>query len=175
MTYLDRTDKHINGYLPTYFELAAKIGSSGIVCEIGVERGGSLEMWQTLFPWGRVIGVDINKDAVWPVGTHKYVWDAANPDLAQTLKRFHVGFDLIIDDASHEGIRTAMTFQNLWPLVKSGRWYVIEDWGVGYPGAPMYDPAMRDFARDLVDELHSRDDIKQLVYRGGLIIIEKTI
>lgn len=178
MTYLDRTDKHINGYVPTYLELASKIGISGIVCEIGVQRGGSLEFWQSLFPWGCVVGVDVDENAVWPEGTHKVVMDQSDDRLFNELIKFsHRGklFDLIVDDASHDGVKTTLTFQNLWGLVRPGRWYVIEDWGVGYPGAPMFDPAMRNFARDLVDIAHTRNDVEQVTYRGGLIIIEKTI
>ncbi len=175
MTYFDRTDKHINGYLPTYFDLAAKIGASGVVCELGVERGGSLELWQTLFPFGSVVGVDINETAVWPDGTHRVVMDQASADLPSALRRLHESYDLIVDDASHDGDATHTSYMRLWPLVTPGHWYVIEDWGVGYPGAPMYDPVMRTFARELVDDAHFIRDVASITYRRGLIVIQKTL
>ena len=36
--------------------------------------------------------------------------------------------DLVIDDASHELHATKASFETLFPLLRSGGWYIIEDW-----------------------------------------------
>ena len=36
--------------------------------------------------------------------------------------------DLVIDDASHELHATKASFETLFPLPRSGGWYIIEDW-----------------------------------------------
>lgn len=177
------TDKFLSdGYMDTYFRLAEIIGPSGNVCEIGVDRGGSLAIWDDMFPDGKIIGVDIRPDAIWPVGIPRMVMSQDDPNLSNHLLDFlrHDGsfdfFDLIIDDASHVGTATETTFLNLWPLVKPGRWYVIEDWGVGYPGAPMYDYSMSVFVSKLPEYMGKKlMDIHTIEYRHGMIVIAKKI
>jgi hypothetical protein len=84
--------------------------------------------------------------------------------------------DLVIDDGSHELDRTRVTFETLWPRVRSGGIYVIEDWNwaerdiVGVPGPPL---------SALVHELVSAraegsHDIEQLSIDGASVYITKT-
>jgi cephalosporin hydroxylase len=179
------TDKYDNDYVPTYLELAARIGIAGRVCEIGVERGGSLELWRTLFPYGIVVGVDKDPNAVWPEGTHRVIADQTSTVLPHNLRQILYDearwdeplYDLIIDDASHIGTRTMATFLNLFPLVAPGRWYVIEDWGVGYVGqAPMYEPGMVDAAQSFVNMCAEGTwDVGEVRYRSGMIIIQRKL
>ena len=43
------------------------------------------------------------------------------------------GYDVIVDDASHLGYETKVSFWHLFDHhLKSGRLYFIEDWGTGY-------------------------------------------
>ena len=123
------TDKHAMGYYPAYRELAAQIGTAGRVLEIGVAYGGSLMMWQELFPEGLIAGADWDPGATWPEGTAQIRCaqdDPLLPELAAGISPG--GWDLIVDDASHDGALTEAAFRLLWPLVKPGGWYVIEDW-----------------------------------------------
>lgn len=179
MSWADRTDKLINGYVPTYIDLLNEIGTAGRILELGVAGGGSLAMWQAFCPEGRVVGVDVDKGATWPSGTDRLIAEQDDVNLLMMLRAAgYEWFDLIVDDASHQGVATAVSLRNLWPLVRPGRWYVIEDWGVGFRGrAPMYDPEMLFFARHL-PELFAPDqtelkDVEELRFRDGLIIIKK--
>lgn len=170
MTY--KTDKLTNGYGPTYRRLADEIGISGEVLEIGVQRGGGLEMFQDFFPMGRVVGVDIDPDAVWPEGAVCIVADQTDerlPDL--------VGgpFDLIVDDASHDGEKTSITLNALFPLVKPGGYYVIEDWGVGFPSWEGFDDSMLRLAVRLLDHFTPglRSNVESIEFSTGLIVMRK--
>jgi len=178
VNWSDRTDKMTNGYVPTYLRLSGKIGVRGRICEVGVAGGGSLEFWQSLFPLGVVVGVDQDPNAVWPEGTFRVVAEQTDPTLPKLLetKSRDGCYDLIVDDASHDGTKTAETFRLLWPLVAPGRWYVIEDWGVAFPGrAPSYDAKMRYTAMNLIETLDPAQGwgVQEIRYRDGLIIIER--
>jgi hypothetical protein len=183
-----RTDKvHTHGYLPDYLRLAAEIGttcpSGAVVCEVGVEHGASLEMWQHLFPSSTVIGVDRAPEAPHIDGTIKVTAQQDDPGLADTI-RGHApgGCDLIVDDASHIGHLSAATFGLLWPLVKPGRYYVLEDWAdpwvfPSWARWPDVDPSLAgdelvDYAPQLITALQK--DAQTVTYtREGLVIIQK--
>lgn len=162
-------DKIGHGYLPTYLLMAGHIGPSGWVCEIGVANGESLDMWQALFPHGRVVGVDINQHARWPEGTTRIVAEQDDPILRHIL-RPSGPFDLIVDDASHNNDRTAATLANLWPLVAPGGYYVIEDWnhaGMICGELAKQLPAMLD------ERTLGANEIESITYRHGMIILQK--
>jgi len=127
------TDKFTNGYIPAYLELAARYGPKARVLEVGVLDGGSLRLWQDLFPDGLIAGADINGEATWPDGTVRIVANQAGDNLArQAAAVSPSGWDMIVDDASHDGGLSAATFRLLWPQVAPGGVYVLEDWEVGY-------------------------------------------
>lgn len=165
ITGVFQTDKVTHGYLPTYLRIAAEIGVRGRVCEVGVHAGASLRMWQALFPYGLIVGVDnqsapipdsatlesgaemarymdiVRSDqsgSFWPDGTESVVAEQDDPALAEKIAAFSPAYDLIVDDASHVGCLTRATFGLLWPLVAPGRFYVIEDWSISVWHNPMF-------------------------------------
>ena len=173
-----RTDKiEPHGYLPAYQRLADQIGPAGTICEIGVKHGGSLELWQSLFPRGVITGVDHDPFSFWPGGTRQIVAAQDDPALPGRLTQISPeGFDLIVEDASHDGKLSQETFRLLWPLVKPGRWYVMEDWQIGLdvPEWDMYDSSMLEAAQSFLPLLRTRDaDCESVEYRYGLAIAAK--
>jgi predicted O-methyltransferase YrrM len=50
-----------------------------------------------------------------------------------------VPLDLIIDDASHQLVQTRASFDTLFPLLRSGGYYVIEDWAWAHAIPDLYD------------------------------------
>lgn len=127
------TDKYSLGYYPAYHDLALQIGKQGRVLEVGVAYGGSLMMWQELFPDGLIVGVDNDPTAIWPEGTVRIIADQDSSDMVDlACDASPDGYDLIIDDASHVGSLSEVTFELLWPLVKPGGWYILEDWPVAF-------------------------------------------
>lgn len=168
------TDKAVNGYLPTYLGMASQIGTRGSVLELGIDQGGSLELWLTLFPEGNVVGVDHNPLAHVPEGAIGLFTAQDNPGLPARLDHL-APFDLVVDDASHRPGPTTRSFDLLWPLVAPGRWYVIEDWGVAFEGlAPMYEPDMIEVAKGFIEAFaHQSRGVAAITYRPGMIILEK--
>lgn len=177
----DKVTPH--GYLQDYLRLAAELGPAATVTEVGVLNGESLVMWQHFFPHGRVIGIDRDPAAVWPEGTVRIIAEQNDPALTENV-RAHApdGCDLVVDDASHIGSLTAATFAALWPLVKPGGYYVVEDWADPwvFPDWPRWPDVRPDLAGDeLIDWVPHligalRDGAEQVTYtRMGLVIIRK--
>lgn len=166
------TDKVAHGYLPSYLRIAADLGPSARVLEVGVQHGHGLDMLQALFPSGLITGVDADGGCRWPEGTHRVICDQDSDTLPGKLFPFSAQWDLIIDDASHDGALTAATFGLLWPLVAPGGFYVIEDWQVAF-GWPGYDRSMLAAAAGLLPLLGPGGDAEEITYRHGLAIARR--
>jgi cephalosporin hydroxylase len=176
------SDKGPNGYIPTYQALTRTLPARAAICELGVYEGGSLKLWQQMFPqYAVIVGVDIDPNATWPPGTVKVVTDQQDPALPDTLARVlasealgHRGYDMIVDDASHNGHLTFKSFQHLWPLVVPGGYYVIEDWCVGFPMYENYDDSMLSLAMMLLSKFATPDtDTHFVTYSYGMIVLRK--
>jgi|AmaraimetP72IA01_FD_contig_81_1159930_length_670_multi_7_in_0_out_0_1 hypothetical protein len=155
-----------HNYYPHYLRIAADLGTHARVCELGVRRGDSLRLWQVLFPYGDVIGVDNNPAAVWPEGTTRIVTDQADPALPDLVGECH----LIVDDASHLGDLTMTAFSHLWPCVTPGGYYCIEDWYFHWGMAG----SMLAAAQNLLPLLGRKDHhVEQVTYTPGLIVLRK--
>jgi predicted O-methyltransferase YrrM len=168
------TDKWTHGYLPTYLRIAAELGPAARVCEVGVFGGESLAMWQALFPDGTVCGVDREAGCAWPPGTIAVIRSQDDPALPELLRQHADAWDLIVDDASHDGALTAATFRLLWPLVAPGGFYALEDWMVGLPHIwPEYGNSMLLTAQGLLTLLTRDGDAEDITYRYGLAVVRK--
>ncbi len=178
MTAWPDTDKiSPHGYLPDYQRIAEYLPVSGTVCELGVLYGESLKLWQVLFSKHAVIiGVDRDASATWPEGTVKIVAAQDDPDLAAKVSEHAPdGLDLVVDDASHRGRPTAAAFAQLWPLVRPGGFYVVEDCADErmFPHWPRPEgDHLKDFVPSLLDALDS--GARSVAYtREGLVILRR--
>jgi len=192
------TDKIEHGFLPFYLAECARISERAqhsqiqlrpVVLELGVRDGSSLQMWRALMPKAIVIGVDNSDQANTTVhGTDFIKCDQSDPGLFEKVRdvwRRHYDadvaddfgdpfVDLLVDDASHDGQLSSLSFAHLWPLVKPGGLYVIEDWYVGGPEWPSYDRSMLDLAEQLVSlALDDQGPALSIEYRYGLIAVRK--
>jgi len=103
------------------------------VLEIGIWKGGSLRMWKDFFPKATIYGIDTCEDYLFKEPRIKcFLCDAGNKE---ELKKLPLGkdFDLIVDDGSHKYNEQMAAFDVLYPLVKEGGIYVIEDVEKEYP------------------------------------------
>ena len=90
--------------------------------------GNSLRMWHDYFKYGKIIGVDIShKKGISNSRTKFYQLDQTNKEGLNVLVKKEGMPDVIIDDASHINELTIKTFGILFPLLKKGGLYIIED------------------------------------------------
>jgi hypothetical protein len=132
------TDKITHGYLDVYDPLLAPwLGREIKLLEIGILKGGSLQLWRDYFPLGTIVGIDLKLPEHFISGERIQIFEGSQSDerfLSEVAnKTAPEGFDIIIDDASHIGELTRRTFWHLFDYhLKPGGLYAIEDWGTGY-------------------------------------------
>lgn len=125
-------------YLRNYEDyFSPLLGREICLLELGVYHGGSLLLWRDYFDKGLIAGLDINPVTIEDAGDRIRVYqgEQQNTELLDRIARECApeGFDVIIDDCSHVGELTRISFWHLFDKhLKSGGIYVIEDWGTGY-------------------------------------------
>lgn len=121
---------HQNGHLYTpFYDFILKDKRENIknVLEIGVDKGGSILMWQRYFWCAEVFGVDIINS---PDELKSYnrittmVFDAYK---RENLLLFDRKFDLIIDDGSHVPRHQVFVAQEYIKLLNDNGILIIED------------------------------------------------
>lgn len=115
------------------FFLSGMYDTSGAMLEIGIDTGHSLHMWLELFPNAHIYGMDINQG----YSGERYTviqGDQSNPDdldtVYSTLQEKNVFF--INDDGSHIPEHQLLTFNTLFPALREGGVYIIEDVETSY-------------------------------------------
>ncbi len=103
------------------------------IIEIGVKDGASTRTWARFFPRAHIVGVDIDP------GCRRYANDRVTIEigsqsdfnfLAELCRKYIP--DIIIDDGSHWANDVYFTFQTLFPFLRPGGFYVMEDLYVHY-------------------------------------------
>lgn len=124
------TDKYRHGYLPFYERHLRSLQASQVVLlEIGVFKGQSLRMWADFFVNGKIIGADIARERFIQgdrIACHQ-VDQSSMDSLGELRAQFSDGFDIIVDDGSHVMAHQQLTLAMLFPILKPGGFYVIED------------------------------------------------
>jgi SAM-dependent methyltransferase len=105
--------------------------------ELGVHGGTSLKTFAGYFPNGKIIGVDIKDDGLDFTDFPNIVFTRGDQRKAEELGAIcaaHApdGLDVIIDDAAHYGTWSLAAYTALFPHLKPGGLYFIEDWTTGY-------------------------------------------
>lgn len=115
------------------FFLRTMYMEKGAILEIGIDACSSLNMWLELFPNAFIYGMDIGKEMR---GTRHEVikGDQSNAnDLNLVAKRLeHNNLFFINDDGSHIPEHQLLTFNTLFPLLREGGIYIIEDIETSY-------------------------------------------
>ena len=99
------------------------------ILEIGIYNGDSLRLWNNYFRQASIFGIDIGPKSEYDTDIIKtFVADQANRSQLQSFIDTHGGdFDIIIDDGGHYMNQQQISFGFLFPFVKPGGYYVIED------------------------------------------------
>ena len=105
------------------------------VLEIGVSQGQSIKMWTDYFPKATIHGADISPASKicesYSNRVKFHLIDQRDEAQLKNLEQFSP-FDLIIDDGNHFWMEQILTFQTLFPYLKSGGIYIVEDTTTSY-------------------------------------------
>ncbi|AUS79936.1 class I SAM-dependent methyltransferase [Actinoalloteichus sp. AHMU CJ021] len=95
--------------------------------------GASLRMWQRYFRRGLVYGLDIHdKSTIRGPRMRTIRGDQNDPEFLGRLAEELGPFDVVIDDGSHVNEHVSTSFDALFPHVREGGIYVIEDMHTSY-------------------------------------------
>ena len=135
-------------YFPIYEKYFAKFRGEDIrVLEIGIDHGGSLQLWQRYFgSRAEIIGVDIRPTTMFVEGRIRTLcMDQTDIALAD-----YGPFDIVIDDGSHVLSHQEQTFANLWPRTRGV--YLIEDCHGCFPAMTPRPPLVYEYPWVIVAE-----------------------
>lgn len=107
------------------------------ILEIGVYEGESVKVLATRFPSAHIVALDLNlRDIDFSGYANVSYLQCDQTDAARIRSilehHFPNGVDLVIDDASHIGHLSRLTFDCVFPHLRPGGLYIVEDWGTGY-------------------------------------------
>lgn len=181
-----------------YFEIyerhfAKYRNTSPIVMEIGVFKGGSLQMWKNYFGEGaKIIGIDID-DSVKSFEEEAISIEIGSQEdrhFLKYLKEKYPHIDILIDDGGHMTHQQIITFEEMFPHISYGGTYLCEDlhtsywydYGGGYKSPDSYIEYSKNFI-DYIHAWHSRSaDLQEneysrsmhsLHYYDSILVIEK--
>lgn len=128
-------DKWVH-YFPIYVRHLERLkGTAPSILEIGVYRGGSLDMWRRYLGQSvKVTGIDIDPSAAELADPRSLVLlgDQADPEFLESVVRDHGPFDIVIDDGGHTMEQQITSIETLFPSLNEGGVYVVEDCHTSY-------------------------------------------
>lgn len=157
-------------YFPIYERHLAQWRNKTLTfVEIGVSKGGSLQMWQRFFgPLATIVGIDINPEAAkhQEDGIHVRIGDQSDPAFLESVLAEFGEPDIVLDDGSHVMTHISKTFEFLYPRLSKNGLYIVEDLHTAYWeefGGGDNEESFVNISKDFVDQLnadHSRGAIE---------------
>lgn len=152
-----------------YFEiyndhLSKYVRNNPNVLEVGIADGGSLEFWSRFFVDGQIHGVDLNPACMEfkykQDNIHLHLGDQSSPEFWDSFLANKEKFDVIVDDGSHINSHQITTLIKLFPYLKEGGTFIIEDTHTSYweqwGGGLKKPDTCIEFSKGLIDFLHKQ-------------------
>jgi len=137
----------------------------GTLVEIGICGGYSLRAWREWAPNARIIGVDTEArfaQAAAAEGAEAYHGDGTKHPFWNMLHDKGVDPDVVVDDGSHFANQQKAAFDLVFPRLKSGAIYAIEDLHATYWPEPYHrigGGSVMPFLMSLVDRLNNHGSV----------------
>lgn len=139
-------DKKLIDMYESYFLSLIPRPQFNHILEIGMWDGGSAVFWHELLKPKKLIGIDLLKSRGGPAfeeykkahtGSFFDHWEVDQTDRSRltSIIQSHLGkedLDLVFDDASHRYHQSLASFNIVFPYLKKGGYYIIEDWAWGH-------------------------------------------
>lgn len=134
--HVAKPEHHLDLYNSYFSEYVDKREGGIALLELGVLDGYSLEYFSHLLKNSIVCGIN-RKNCERKFSSANIKFYQGLEDDTELHERIMwensiQAFDIIIDDCSHIGSLTMHSYKALFPFLKPGGLYVIENWGTGY-------------------------------------------
>lgn len=180
-------------YSEAYDRFFSKYRNKNIILlEIGVYKGGSLQLWKRYFGKNaKIIGIDIDETCkrLEDDGISIYIGNQEDRDFLNIVKKEVGKVDIIIDDGGHFMNQQIVSFEELFELLDENGVYLCEDCQTSY--MPEYNGGIKttntfiEFTKKKIDDMHANyigqpyvkakyaDEIKSITYYENMVFIEK--
>ena len=136
-------------------------GKAVTVLEIGIYKGGSLELWRSYFgPQARIVGLDLDPAcaAFAEPGIEIFVGDQADRSFLRRVLAKVGPPDIVVDDGGHTMNQQITTFEEIYPVMPVPAVYLVEDTHTSFHGGEYADrfdgQTFLDFAFNRSRALH---------------------
>lgn len=168
--------------------------TDAVILEIGVQNGGSTQMWKKYFGKdAKIIGVDIDERCR-SVADEQITIEIGSQDDVEFWKYFKEKYprvDVLIDDGGHTMAQQIITFQQMFPHLRDEGIYLCEDVGTSYwssYGGGNHPNTFIEFTKRLIDEINAFDiqrvtkenvvtyntlNISEIHFSQAMVVIEK--
>lgn len=197
--YFNERHKCVNKWMH-YFEVYDRYfsryrGKNLTILEIGVFKGGSLQMWKDYFHTSdnrvKVYGIDIDPEckALEEENIEIFIGSQEDRKFLQKVKERVGKVDILIDDGGHTMNQQIISFEELFDIVDDNGIYLCEDLHTSYMknyGGKYKGETFIEYSKNLIDSLHAQysetdelitdkysGSIKFITYCDSMIIIEK--
>lgn len=184
-------------YFEAYERFFSKYRNQDVVIlEIGVYKGGSLQMWKNYFQ-GKgnrvmVYGIDINPECkeLEEDNVEIYIGSQEDRGFLKKVKKKVGKVDILIDDGGHSMVQQITTVEELFDLVSEDGIYLCEDVHTSYMreiyGGEYKGNTFIEYTKNIIDCLHAQysetdmlkankysEEIKSITYFDSMVFIEK--
>lgn len=129
--------------------------------EIGISHGGSLQLWKKYFGGSaQIFAIDINPECAKLEEENTTIFIGSQEDpvfLAEIMKKMPP-LDIIIDDGGHTMEQQKTSFGSLYPKLKDGGVYLVEDTCTSYwykfHGGYKNPGSFIEYSKGLIDALY---------------------
>ena len=150
-------------YFKVYSDYFEKYrGTDVVFMEIGVARGGSMQMWSEYFgEKATIIGIDINEEC------RQYEKDNVKIEIGSQsdcsfwdyIKSKYPRVDILLDDGGHTMEQQIVTFENMFSHISDGGIYMCEDcqtsYYSSYGGGYKKQGSFIEYAKNFVDDINA--------------------
>lgn len=172
---MSNTDKFKHGLIDFYFKEFKSLKDKEIAfLELGIYKGDSLKVWGNFFKNGLVYGLDgYVPKTKFPPNVKTFQGRQEDIPLLEEIGGQCGPFDIILDDCSHEYAPTAISYTTLYPYLKPGGLYIIEDWMAGFHKRKKF-YGFHKFILEIVERRDFQEvRIIKLPQGGSTILIKK--
>lgn len=157
--------------------------------EIGVQGGGSLQMWKKYFGSNsKIIGIDIDPNTKFEEEQiFVEIGHQSDEEFLKKVLEEYGPFDVIIDDGSHVQSDVLNSFFFLYPTLNRGGTYIIEDTHTAYfdefqgglksnaNSVSIFSNFVHDMNSEYIDEnfVPQLKDLSSVSFCNSMVIFEK--
>jgi demethylmacrocin O-methyltransferase len=153
-----------HGYTAAYHAFLDPLREREVrLLEIGIGTGASLRMWEEYLPNARLYAIDEDPAAIAHASerTRVFIGDQTDPAFLAQVAGVTGELDVVIDDGSHHPDHQRVSLEALFPHVRDGGLYAIEDLGCAFsprygPAAGLGNPAsVIEYLKGMLDVIHA--------------------